>query len=199
MVFVFVCFVAHFGVVFFCDIWDDEQDAMRFHMIHGLLLFQWILALCFLLTWYQNYRFEYAIEHLLNEGHSLFYLLNDRNSKLKADDNLERIQQEIRTLSATPQSVSNNDALLANQYFNENTRKAQSFRIIREHHRVQYSDVSDPDHLDLDGFDGLDAVEAAHRRIQTLSTLDLEMEMNEHRCRPSCSRCGKLLFEIRRC
>ena len=196
MVFVFVCIVAHFAVVFFCDIWDDEQDAMRFHLIHGLLLFQWMLALCFLLTWYQNYRFEYAIEHLLNEGHSLFYLLNDRNSKLKADDNLERIQQEIKTLAMSPKSISNNDVLLTNQYFNEKTSKAQSFRIIKEHHNEhgdeRYSDVSDPDYLELNQlneFNGVDPVEAAHRRIQTLSqgAFAAEMEMNENRCTSSCS------------
>jgi len=174
ILFVLFCLVAHFAVVFYCDIYDDERDALRFHLIHGLLLFQWMMTLCFLMTWFQNYRFEYAIEKLLDEGHSLFYLLNDRSSKLNEDENLKKIQSEIDALSmrstSNPLRISKNDANLLDQNTNENTLRARSFRIIREEEKKddEYSEVELDAMLDI-----------AQRRIKTLDREEERMEMEQ--------------------
>ena len=109
---VMTAILVHVIIEFLTEIFNRSYTE-RFNIIHGLLLFQWMLCLCFLLVWFQNYRFEYAIEQLLDDGYSLYYLMKDKRAKLRINDGLSKIDKEMQTLSMDHASMSINDTNLS--------------------------------------------------------------------------------------
>eukprot|EP01084_Bolivina_argentea_P142102 249655_1 len=141
IIFVMISILLHEIVVFLTEIFESDHTT-RFNIIHALLLFQWMLCLCFMITWYQNYRFEYAIEKLLDEGYSLYYLMKDKNAKLQMTDNFSEIEKEMNTLSMDHISMSNNDINLGSSGTNIPLKVSNE---LKEENEDSYSSVSDPD------------------------------------------------------
>ena len=166
IIFVLFSILLHYFVIFMTEVFENQDNKdFRFNVIHGLLLFQWVLCLTFMITWYQNYRFEYAIDKLLADGYSLYYLMRDKKAKLELNESLNEIGQEMKTLAMHVRSASVNDMNLptptpSNQNsfvssFNVNGHKGTEEALYEANEEEEeYSEITNPDDIveDVDYF-----------------------------------------------
>ena len=167
ILFVLFSVFIHYSIIFMTEVFENEDNKdYRFNVIHGLLLFQWILCLTFLITWYQNYRFEYAIDKLLADGYSLYYLMQNKNTKLLINESLNEITQEMQTLSMhSHHSISNNDINLVTPIPEQSNGIIDGFDVALEEQDEDYSDLSDPDDIVED----IDEKEKKQRKMIKIS------------------------------
>ena len=64
--YVILSIIAHFVVVFTSDLYQSEET--KFEIIGIYSLFQWMICLSFIVTWYQNFRIEYVTELVLQRN-----------------------------------------------------------------------------------------------------------------------------------